>query len=373
MLDASFLGSPWLLARRAGPLARIGASCAGLLVLACTFGGYVPTEPPPPPLAESEANIADLPVGSTTRGDLDCPAGRCRVRYRIVAPAAGELAVTVGGPAGNDGEGEAGPRLARAVLEGVGQQALVTRLRSEGPPPFVLSSRVQRGVHYVLIQGLGGPLEYDVTVRFTPEAGAVAETGTLVGPPDGPPAPERRPGRSVDRTVVRLGRVAPGDVSDGADVAADPKIDVMQLRTYAFAQDPAAMLQGEPGSSQGNVFLLREIQRQIRYTLADLGKRQAPANEADFLVAVGVGSQSTTWWSTTFGGLAQTYDYYFDLWGRPSNVQAHTYQDGTLLIDFVDPKSGGLLWHGWTVEPIPVTGDDKEVVKKAVQKVLGQL
>jgi len=108
--------------------------------------------------------------------------------------------------------------------------------------------------------------------------------------------------------------------------------------------------------------------------LADQGRLQVAPEEAEFLVAVGVGSKSTTWWSTSFGGFAQPYEDYFDVWDRPGMlVRSHTYQDGTLVIDLVDAKSGELLWHGWVTEPIPIAGDDDDVIKKAVGKVLEQL
>ena len=344
-------------------------------VFGCTFEGYVPTDPAPAPLADSEALIADLPLGDTVRGDLDCPAGRCRVRYRIIAPESGELVVTVSGP-GGDETGDAGPRLARAVLEGVGQQTLAARTRGEGPPPFEVRGRVQRGVHYVLIQALGGPVEYEVAVRFTPAPAPIAEAGAPAGAPAPTAAPpvSRRPGGKVVREVVPRPSAAPGDLSDGADFVADPNVDILSLRTYAFAQDPAAMLQGEPGSVKGNVFVLKQIQREIRYRLADMGMRQVAANEAQVLVAIGVGAQSTTWWSTSFGALPQPYEYYFDLWDRPgAAVLAHTYQDGILQIDLIDAKTGDLMWHGWAVEPIPIAGESSDVIAKAVDKVLRQL
>ena len=134
------------------------------------------------------------------------------------------------------------------------------------------------------------------------------------------------------------------------------------------------MLKGKPGSVQGNVFTLREIQRQIRYALADRGVYDAPANEAEFLIAIGVGAKSTTWYSSSFAMLPRSYDYYYDQWGLPGvGVGQHTYQDGTLLIDFIDPKTGDLLWHGWAVEPIPIAEDSATIIRNAVRKVLGQI
>jgi len=353
-----------------GPLAVVALVASGS---GCTFEGYVPKGPPPRPLEAPEANIADLAIGDTVSGDLDCTAGRCRVRYRIVAPSAGELVVRVDGPAGSGERGDVGARLARAVLEGIAQQTLAIRMRSEGPPPFEVRSAVQPGIHYVLVQGLGGPLDYTVSARFVPGEGQVVEPHTELAMSD-PPAAKRRKREPVERTVVPLQPAARGDLSDGADYAADPDVDVTRMRRYAFAQDPAAMLRGEPGSNQGDPFLLRQIQREIRYVLADRGLQQVAVDEAEFLVAVGVGSKSTTWYGLSVPGFAETYEYYFDQWYRAGvGVTSHTYQDGTLMIDFIDPRDGRLLWHGWTVEPIPLSGDQRTLLRKFVGNVLGQL
>lgn len=350
----------------------VAVACAGLALEACTFGGYVPAEAPPKPLAASEATVLDLALGDSATGELDCPDGRCQIRYRMVVPGSGNLVVTVKGPAGSGDEGDAGPRIARAVLEGVAQQPLATRLRADGPPPFVVQSGVQAGIHYVLIQALGGPTQYEVASQFTPESQKVSEADTDLATPD--PLPKRK-GPFVapaTQTVVPLPRKQRGDLSDGADYIANPQFDITQVRTYAFAQDPAAMLKGKPGSIQGNVFVLREIQREVRYVFMDQGLSQVALDQAQFLVAIGVGKQSSLWWSPVMPVLVQPYGYYYTAWGM-GGLAPTTYEDGTLLIDFVDPKSGDLLWHGWAVEQIGINDDQTAIIKSAVDKVLGQL
>ena len=132
------------------------------------------------------------------------------------------------------------------------------------------------------------------------------------------------------------------------------------------------MLKGKPGSIQGNVFALREIQRYVRYDLMNQGLDQVDIHQADFLIAIGVGKQSTLWWVPVMPILIQPYNYYYTAWGL-GGLAPQTYEDGTLLIDFVDPKSGDLLWHGWAVEPIGINDKQTEIIKSAVDKVLGQL
>lgn len=350
----------------------IAVASAGLVLAACTFGGYVPPEPPPKPLTQSDATVLDLALGESATGELDCQEDRCQIRYRIIVPGSGNLVVTVNGPAGSGDEGDTGPRIARVVLEGVAQQPIATRRRADGPPPFVVQSSVQGGIHSVLIQALGGKTQYEVASQFTPETQKISESDTDLATPD--PLPKRKGPfiAPVTQTVVPLPRTARGDLSDGADYIANPQFDITKVQTYAFAQDPAAMLKGKPGSIQGNVFVLREIQREARYVLMNQGLRQVAVDQAQFLVAIGVGKQSTLWWSPVMPVLVQPYGYYYTAWGL-GGLAPTSYQDGTLLIDFVDPKTGDLLWHGWAVEQIGINDDQTAIIKSAVGKVLGQL
>lgn len=164
-----------------------------------------------------------------------------------------------------------------------------------------------------------------------------------------------------------------GEIGDGADFAYDPTRDLRALRTYAFAQDPEALLKQKGQKYTINPFVQRQAQREVRYALADMGFTQAPANEADFLVSVHGGSTSTTWYSFNAQLVILPYGDYFEDWrGAGMNIRAHTYQDGTLIIDFIDARTGKLIWHGWTTEPIPPGEDDDEIMKKAVRKVLSQ-
>jgi len=344
----------------------LGLLCAVVLVAGCTFEGYVPKGPPPKPLADSEMNIADLAFDQTVEADLDCPEGRCRVRYRLVVPRAGKLTVRVDGPK-QELAGK-GPRLARVVIEGAGQQTLAALFPDEpaGSDSLVGEVEVTGGVHYVLIQGIGGHLEYRVHAGF--EAGDPLAAEPVPRPmPDSPPAPGPVPGwRSQNGHAM-------GDLSDGADFAFDPSRNLNTLRKYAFAQDPAALLKEQDKKLEVNPFVQRQAQREVRYALADMGFDQVPSNQADFLVSVHGGSTSSTWYSFNTALVMRPYDAYFEVWrGAGMHVRRHTYQDGTLIVDFIDAKTGELIWHGWTTEPIAPSGDRDELLAKAVRAVLAQ-
>ncbi len=255
------------------------------------------------------------------------------------------------------------------ALEGVGQQVLVVAY-AEGEPPLVVESDVRAGVHYLLVQGLGGHLIYDVQVSFVARAGARADAEegavTGAGPAGAPRPPPRVPGPGT-------GSQRPGDVSDGADYAFDPRVDLKGLRRYAFAAEPEARLTGEAAPDGLNPFLEKQIQREIRYYLANIGMVNAPAAEADLLVAVDVGARSTTWYSLGGALYNRPYDTYFTQWTAiGANIRAHNYVDGMLTVDFIDRRSGELVWHGWTTEPVALGEDSAALIKEAVRKILDQ-
>jgi len=339
------------------------------LALACQFDGYVP-KGKHQPVSEEERSIEDLGFGVPATGTLDCADGRCRVRHRLQVDTAGHIEIQVDGP--RAAAESSAPRLARVMLQDVNGRVVARNDIEQTTGPMVFEADVSPGPHFVLIQGLGPEFEYQVLARFAspggaPAAGATvaasAATGAGAAPVD--PSPKPRPRGP--------GAQAPGDTSDGADFAYDPSFDLINMRSYAFAENPQGQLEGEAAEDRGNPFVIRRIQREIRYALADRGVAQADAAEADYLVSVQVGSKATTWYSLGSTPRMTSYDAYFDRWrGMGAFINPHTYVDGTLVIDFIDPKGGELVWHGWTTEPVNVKLDDETMLKGAVRAVLAQ-
>ncbi|MEE3326680.1 MAG: DUF4136 domain-containing protein [Myxococcota bacterium] len=358
----------------------------------CAFEGYVPPPPPLKPLAESEMDIRYLPMGKLRTAQLTCDEGICRLRYRIVAPSSGEMTVTVKRAASEE---PLPGRIGRVVLEGVGEQTLAIQNADNRTPPFVVSSRVQPGVHYVLIQSLNGGVNFKVQATFSASAQAVVEAGTFAAQPKVQADSTRLAGAQArDAAIVsqpngndaaaagELGTSdghrphddRPGNTSDGADFGYDPSRDLSQMKSYAFAQDPAKMLKGKPGSVQTNVFVLRQVQREVTYALTEKGLESLPVKEADFLIVIDLGQRTTAWYSASPMILPFTYNDYFSQWRQMDSVSVppYGYMEGKLGISFVDRKTGSLLWHGWTTQGIPIAQETDAQLKKAVDKVLAQ-
>jgi hypothetical protein len=333
----------------------------------CSFGGYVPTERVAP-TSEVGRQIVNLELGTKVMSELDCPSGQCRLRYRVLVERPGVLQVVVWGPVG---EGpESGPRLAQLVLEGPAQNVLGVVYADQGSP-LSLQAPVRPGLHFILVQGLGGHLVYELSAMLDADPTALAEAEPIRAPvlPQGEVVPPPVP-------VTRLGSGShsQGDVSDGADFAYDPQVEIEGFRKYAFAQDPQAQLEAGADPGLTNPFLARQVQREVRYYLADLGFGQVERDDAQLLFSVNVGSRSNTWYSFGPTIVNRSYDAYLTQWqGHGAYIRQHTFVDGTLVIDIIDTRTGDLVWHGWTTEPVPLGDDTGDLIKAAVKAVLDQL
>lgn len=308
---------------------------------ACQFDGYLPAEEAPPVL---EIPTVPLALDTTSHQELDCPAGNCQIRFRMMIEDPGELSISLQPRHSGDQIGII------IVLEDSIGRVLDRYNMQDEKPPLIVKGPVQPGPHSVLVQAIGGRLTYDIRAHL--RVGGELLTA-------------ERPGR-------RLQPPAPTRAAYGAGSAHDPAINFRSFRSFAFAENPEARIEtSAPGQSVGNPFRDRAIQLALRTELSERGYSESAPGEADFLVDLSVDGQSSTLY--VFGGLLvnQPYDHYFQTWnalGAP--VVADSYQQGTLVIDMIDPKTGKLIWHGWSTEPIGVFGDPKDIIRGFVKAVL---
>ena len=317
------------------------AAWVALSTTACQWGGYTPVEKAPPAL---QVPTLPLALGETSHNELDCPAGNCQVRFRMRIEQPGELLVSLQSRHSGDNIG-----IIIVLEDSIGR--ILDRYNMQNrKPPLIVKGAVQPGPHTVLVQAVGGRLTYDIQASL--RAGGRLEV--------------------FEQPARRLQPAAPTRAQYGADSASNPETDFRPYRRYAFAQDPKEQLAAaEPGQSVGNPFLARQIQLALQAELNERGYSLASISEADFLVDFSAGGQSTTWYSVRGVLRSEPYGNYFQLWGGLGGIiNAHSYQDGTLTIDLIDPTSGDLVWHGWSTEPVNRFDDDKETIRRFVKAVL---
>jgi hypothetical protein len=73
----------------------------------------------------------------------------------------------------------------------------------------------------------------------------------------------------------------------------------------------------------------------------------------------------------------QTYDYGYPYYGYPywhggRDVSVSQYQEGTLVIDFVDAEDNELFWRGWGTKILDQSTREPQVIRQVVDKILDQ-
>jgi hypothetical protein len=110
---------------------------------------------------------------------------------------------------------------------------------------------------------------------------------------------------------------------------------------------------------------LKRIEYAVQSQLETKGYRLVTENP-DFLVAIHAFAQNKV--------RVQDYSYAVGPYGwGPHGVEVYSYQEGTLMLDFVDGKSKELFWRGaasGALEPAQTPEEREERVNKAVGKLL---
>ena len=140
----------------------------------------------------------------------------------------------------------------------------------------------------------------------------------------------------------------------------DPGYDFLQLKTFGFLPIPE-----DAGIDQLNANRLGEA---IKAEL--ISKGYTLSENADFGIALHFGQQTKT--------SVQSYGYgYGGWWGRPGmgGVDVNQYDEGTLLIDFIDMKKKELVWRGTgtgVLSQSPSVEERTENINNAINQILAQ-
>ncbi len=113
----------------------------------------------------------------------------------------------------------------------------------------------------------------------------------------------------------------------------DAKTDFISLKTFNLA----------PVKVQADIdaFNVKRIQDAVSTQLESRGYTMTP-NNPDFLIAMPVGKKEkiqVTNWGYSYGPRWGGY-------GGPSRMDVFEYEEGTLILDFVDAQSMELIWRG---------------------------
>jgi hypothetical protein len=140
-------------------------------------------------------------------------------------------------------------------------------------------------------------------------------------------------------TAALLALVLAACSSVQIDTDYDPNADFSALRSYAWLAEKQPPT-GDPRIDSALVDA--RIRGAIEAQLAEHGLRGVEASEADFLVAYHVAVERRLDVQTLYRSYGRAG------WGGAgySDTVVRDYEEGTLLIDFLHPETGDLLWRG---------------------------
>jgi hypothetical protein len=112
----------------------------------------------------------------------------------------------------------------------------------------------------------------------------------------------------------------------------------------------------------------RRVRESVRASLVEMGFTENTTSP-DFLVAIHGQVEDKV--------DVQTYNYGYPYYGYPywhggRDVSVSQYQEGTLIIDFVDASDNELFWRGWGTKILDHSTRDESVIRGVVDKILDQ-
>lgn len=138
----------------------------------------------------------------------------------------------------------------------------------------------------------------------------------------------------------------------------DEQVDFQKFRTFKVMDS----------QTTGNQLVDKRIQEATRISLTNRGLVE---NEAapDLLVALHVNVKDKV--------NVQTYNYGYPYYGYPywhggQDISVSQYQEGTLVIDFVDSEDNELVWRGWGVKVLDGGSSDPDSIQKIIDKIIDQ-
>ena len=143
----------------------------------------------------------------------------------------------------------------------------------------------------------------------------------------------------------------------------DTKTDFASLKTYDWLPIPA-----KADIDRLNV---ERIKNAVNSQMAAKGLRNA-ADNPDFLIASHVGKKEKVRiadWGYGYG----SYGRYWGGYGGPRGVDVYKYEEGSLILDFVDAKSKKLIWRGSAkaqTNTVKTPEKREKLITEAVQKIL---
>jgi hypothetical protein len=126
-----------------------------------------------------------------------------------------------------------------------------------------------------------------------------------------------------------------------------------------------------PTSADIDDIVVERVKKAVDAGLSAKGLRRTTQNP-DFLIAEHVGKKDKVEvndWGYAYGPYT---GYWGGDWGA-GDISTYQYEEGTLILDFVDARSKQLFWRGTAkaeVQNVKSPGESEKLINEAVQKIL---
>ena len=147
----------------------------------------------------------------------------------------------------------------------------------------------------------------------------------------------------------------------------DSQTNFANLRTYSWIAAPESTSESVQKELQTNSLIEGRVKAAVNRQLAAKGLKET-TQDPDFLVAFHTGVQDKT--------DIQSWGYGYGYWGmRGGGVSTIHYQEGTLILDFIDPKGKNLIWRGVgkkVVSERTTPEKSEKEINQAVERILSK-
>jgi hypothetical protein len=150
----------------------------------------------------------------------------------------------------------------------------------------------------------------------------------------------------------------------------DPEADFSGLHTFAWLEPPEL-----PGAHpfQDNTLLRKRVREAVVRKLATRGFEEVPQEQADLLVTYHVTLDERSYSYSYPYGMGYAYGYGRHLVGIDYYAgYTETFQEGTLILDVIEPARMQLRWRGWSTGCVPTRDQERSRIEPAVEKILDE-
>jgi Domain of unknown function (DUF4136) len=165
------------------------------------------------------------------------------------------------------------------------------------------------------------------------------------------------------RVSIVLGLLLTTGLAYGMHVKTDfdRSFDFGRLRTFAFKDQDRR----EGSLLRENTLVDKRIKEALRRDLEERGFRYAADGQADFLVAYYAREREKVELEDVGYGMPRRWR-----WGWGPRIWTRYYEEGSIVLDFIDPIDNQLVWRGRVTDTVKGLDQSDKQINKGVEALV---